>query len=91
MNRATAEDMRRIEALAVERGKTYEQLMERAGEACAGWITADPDMTGGAVTIVCGRGNNGGDGLVMARHLRGRMPVTVILADGQPTAQPARM
>ena len=91
MNRATAEDMRRIEALAVERGKTYEQLMERAGEACAGWITADPDMTGGAVTIVCGRGNNGGDGLVMARHLRGRMPVTVILADGHPTAQPARM
>ncbi|MBR5524113.1 MAG: NAD(P)H-hydrate epimerase, partial [Clostridia bacterium] len=89
MNRATAADMRRIEALAVERGQSYEELMERAGEACAAWMLGRPDMVGGSVTIVCGRGNNGGDGFVLARHLRRVMPVTVVLAEGEPTAHPA--
>ena len=91
MSRATAEDMRRIEQLAVERGSSYEELMDRAGEAVAGWLLARPDMVGGSVVIVCGKGNNGGDGFVMARHLWRVMPVTVVLADGEPTAQPAAM
>jgi len=91
MSRATAEDMRRMEQLAVERGSSYEELMDRAGEAVAGWLLARPDMAGGSVVIVCGKGNNGGDGFVMARHLCRVMPVTVVLADGEPTAQPAAM
>ncbi len=89
MNRATAADMRRMESLAVERGQSYEELMERAGEACAGWMLGRLEQMGGSVAIVCGRGNNGGDGFVLARHLWRVMPVTVILADGEPTAHPA--
>ena len=69
MSRATAEDMRRMEQLAVERGSTYEELMDRAGESVAGWLLARPDMAGGSVVIVCGKGNNGGDGFVAARKL----------------------
>lgn len=91
MNRATAEDMRRIEEIAVEQGASYESLMNRAGEACSAWILSHPDLLGGSVTIVCGRGNNGGDGLVLARSLWRLMSVTVILADGEPTAHPANL
>jgi NAD(P)H-hydrate epimerase len=46
------------------------QLMERAGWAVA---RACVDLMGGTygrrVVVVCGKGNNGGDGLVAARHL----------------------
>ncbi len=45
-------------------------LMERAGRAVARAVV---DLTGGSygrrVVVVCGKGNNGGDGFVAARHL----------------------
>ena len=46
-------------------------LMERAALACTGWIEANlPRQT--SFIILCGRGNNGGDGLAIARQLRER-------------------
>lgn len=90
MSKASAEDMRRIEQLAVERGSSYARLMEKAGESCAAWLREQPDWLGGSVAVVCGRGNNGGDGLVIARHLWQYAAVTVVLAQGEPTAQPAQ-
>ncbi len=89
MNRASAEDMRRIEEMAVELGDSYTRLMETAGAQCATWLRSHPDWEGGSVTVVCGRGNNGGDGFVLARHLCRTTEVTVVLAQGMPTAQPA--
>jgi ADP-dependent NAD(P)H-hydrate dehydratase / NAD(P)H-hydrate epimerase len=44
------------------------ELMERAGRGLAR-LVADR-MPAGAVAVVCGKGNNGGDGLVVARLLR---------------------
>lgn len=45
-------------------------LMENAGRAVADEIKRRLARTGGrAVVLVCGSGNNGGDGLVAARHL----------------------
>lgn len=45
-------------------------LMERAAKACVGWITATPALKGvKRVSIFCGLGNNGGDGLAIARLL----------------------
>ena len=90
MKKATAEDMRRIEALAVERGDSFLSLMERAGQAVAEWIlrewldnrTAEGLDT--RVVIVCGKGNNGGDGFVIARRLAAFADVTVVLAAGKP-------
>ena len=52
------------------RGIPAELLMERAGRAVA---RAAVDVMGGAygrrAVVVCGKGNNGGDGFVAARHL----------------------
>ena len=95
MKKATAEDMRRIEALAVERGDSFPSLMERAGQAVAEWIlrewldnrTAEGLDT--RVVIVCGKGNNGGDGFVIARRLAVFADITVVLAAGKPTTDTA--
>ena len=56
-------------------------LMERAGSGTADFIrNRFGPLAGKRVTIVCGKGNNGGDGLVVARLLRqGRARVTVLL------------
>ncbi len=46
-------------------------LMERAGIGLADFIQSRfGPLRGKRVTVVCGKGNNGGDGLVVARLLR---------------------
>jgi NAD(P)H-hydrate epimerase len=51
-----------------ERGIPSAQLMERAGEGLAGVVARRAPA--GRIAVVCGKGNNGGDGLVAARLLR---------------------
>src|SRR5215217_5226076 len=64
-----AELMRATDKWAIEeRGIAGLELMERAGEGLAR-VTARA-VPEGRIAIVCGKGNNGGDGLVAARHLR---------------------
>jgi NAD(P)H-hydrate epimerase len=59
----TAEEMRRA-----EEGHDVEALMDRAGKAVADHLCADyPGAR--RITVVCGGGNNGGDGRVAARYL----------------------
>ena len=60
----TADETRRAEE--AHQG-SLEELMERAGTAVAGVVLRDFP---GRVTVVCGKGNNGGDGKVCARVLR---------------------
>ncbi len=91
MKEATAADMRTMEQLAVEQGDTYEQLMERAGKVAATWLATRPELAGLPVTVVCGRGNNGGDGLVLARYLCETADVTVVLAAGVPVTDTASL
>jgi NAD(P)H-hydrate epimerase len=64
-----APQMRAVDRWAIdERGVPSLDLMERAGEGVAQAVELlAPD---GPVAIVCGKGNNGGDGLVAARLLR---------------------
>jgi len=60
----TAEEM-----LAAEAGHDVDELMERAGRAVAEFVLEEWDENE-SITIVCGGGNNGGDGRVAARVLR---------------------
>ena len=64
----TAAEMREHEQMAVDKGTTFEQLMENAGQAAAADLLRRFPKAGSAL-IVCGKGNNGGDGLVIARVL----------------------
>src|SRR5260370_5792740 len=53
-------------------------LMENAGRGCAELLRSLGVQ--GPVVICCGKGNNGGDGFVIARHLdNGQVPVKVLL------------
>ena len=67
----TAAEMRAIEAAAVASGKvTGLALMERAGEGVVAAINAAwSGWGGGPVVVLCGPGNNGGDGFVVARTM----------------------
>jgi NAD(P)H-hydrate epimerase len=79
-----AESMRATDRWAIEqRGVPSLDLMERAGAAVA--RAAEELAPDGPVAVLCGKGNNGGDGLVAARLLReaGR-EVAVLLVGGEP-------
>ena len=62
----TAAQMKEIERAGNAHGLPYLQMMENAGLAAYTQLRARLPL-GGALLIVCGKGNNGGDGLVMAR------------------------
>jgi len=79
----TAAQMRRIDRLTTERaGVPSLQLMEQAGRQVVDFLLSRFTPLG-RVTVLCGKGNNGGDGLVVARLLRkeGHKPAVVLLAD----------
>ena len=57
------------EATVLKERITSEALMERAGTAIYNWIRINMMNLDGHISIFCGTGNNGGDGLVVARKL----------------------
>ncbi len=65
----STQQMQAAEKAADASGHTYEQMMEKAGRAVARAIEAQFDLAGVRVLILVGPGNNGGDGLVVARYL----------------------
>ncbi len=79
----TAAEMRRMDALTIARfGVPGATLMERAGVGAAAIILARfPHVRKHGVVVLAGKGNNGGDGFVVARALRKkRVRVDVVLA-----------
>lgn len=70
----TAAEMRTLDARAIrELGIPGPRLMDRAGTGAAAliarWLAP---IRGKTVVVVCGKGNNGGDGFVVARRLKAR-------------------
>ena len=87
----TVQQMRAAEQAAMEAGTSEWALMQRAGSGAAQWTARM--AAGRPVTVLCGPGNNGGDGYVIAEELRRRgNPVHVIAPEGprSDTAKTAR-
>lgn len=92
----TGEQMRGADARAQRMGVSGDKLMEEAGVAVAAAAralmnTAERPRTG-VVLILCGPGNNGGDGLVAARHLAAagiRSAAVLVGADERPATPDA--
>jgi hydroxyethylthiazole kinase-like uncharacterized protein yjeF len=84
----TAEEMRAAEAAAIEAGTPVETLMDRAGRSAAEavWRHAGPLPA----LVLCGPGNNGGDGYVIARALAERGTAVRIAALADPCTPAAR-
>ncbi|MFM8999108.1 MAG: NAD(P)H-hydrate dehydratase [Actinomycetota bacterium] len=87
----TPDEAAALDAATQARGIPAATLMERAGHAVARAAVA---LAGGRygrrVTVVCGAGNNGGDGFVAARVLHGwGVAVTVVAVGGPATRVPA--
>ena len=71
MRVVTASEMREIDRRAIEDyGMPSLDLMERAGGAAAHVIASAGLDAGSKVVVLCGKGNNGGDGFVAARYLQ---------------------
>lgn len=86
----TADNMRKAEEAAVSRGSDYYTLMETAGTKCAEIIAKEDKIK--KITILCGKGKNGGDGFVIARKMweYGFRNIFVILVYGKPTDELCR-
>ncbi|HWH95791.1 MAG TPA: NAD(P)H-hydrate epimerase, partial [Baekduia sp.] len=79
------EQLRATDAWAMaERGIPGVELMERAGEGLARLVASV--APGGDVAVVCGGGNNGGDGYVVGRLLREAGRSVRVLTTVDPTA-----
>lgn len=75
----TVAQMRAAEEALMADGISVHELMQRAGRGAGEWVRR---LAGsGAVTVLCGPGNNGGDGWVIAEYLREHgTPVRAIAA-----------
>ncbi len=85
----TNDEMRRADASAVKAGTPSLTLMENAGRAVADAIAAR--FPPSKVTVLCGPGNNGGDGFVAARLLAAHGFDVVVAAGGDHKGDAAAM
>ena len=85
MKALTAAEMREVDRLTTERhGIPSLQLMENAGKSVFDYLRGSfSDVTASHATILCGKGNNGGDGFVVARLLQdhGFKPAIFLFAE----------
>ncbi len=88
-----SEEMKLVEQYTAKFGLSYQRMMENAGAACARNMRAVLDrdnITGKKIIVVCGKGNNGGDGFVIARKFaENGYNVCVLLASGYPSSAEA--
>jgi hydroxyethylthiazole kinase-like uncharacterized protein yjeF len=84
----TVDRMRAAEQTAIDQGTSVEALMERAGAALAEAVYRFAGPL--PALILCGPGNNGGDGYVAARHLLDRGVEVRVAALSEPKSSAAQ-
>ncbi len=84
----TVAQMQAAEQALIDGGETVSSLMETAGTGAADWVWRLAAHR--PVTIVCGPGNNGGDGYVIARVLQERGLAVSVVAPFEPRTEAAR-
>ena len=81
----TSEEMRAADRATTERfGIASIELMRHAGEAVARFVAREYPQAN-RITVLCGKGNNGGDGFVAARALAGMGKQVRVLLLGTPS------
>jgi hydroxyethylthiazole kinase-like uncharacterized protein yjeF len=92
MHVLTAAEMRACDERTVEQaGIPWQRLMENAGAAVASFVLREYPRAA-RIIVLCGKGNNGGDGMVAARHLdaSGRQVGIVLLSQPEQLTDGAR-
>lgn len=91
MRIVTSKQMKQIEQNSTQYQMSFLRLMENAGCAAARFIVETlHDVSGLNCVAFCGKGNNGGDGFVVARKLlEQNAAVTLALVDGLPVTKDA--
>ena len=82
----SSNQMRTLEKTAVDNGASYYSLMKKAGKSVAKTLIKNFNpKKSEKICILCGKGNNGGDGFVCAKKLsKLNFNVTIILVDNTP-------
>lgn len=84
----TVAQMQAVEQALVDAGVSVDELMQRAGKGAAEWVWR---ISGGRpVTVLCGPGNNGGDGYVIAAEIARRGGAVRVVAPVPPKSEAAR-
>ncbi len=84
----TVAQMQAAEQAIFDAGTSVDELMDIAGTGAAEWIRRI--AAGRAVTVLCGPGNNGGDGYVIARRLSEFGNAVTVVAPLEPATDAAR-
>lgn len=84
----TVAQMRAAEEALFAQGISVEALMEKAGRGAGEYVRRI--AAGRQVTVLCGPGNNGGDGYVIARHLMEHGTPVRVVAAADPATPAAR-
>ena len=85
MKVATVEEMRQLDRRAIEKcGIPDHILMENAGEAVYYAIREEFGVRDRSFAVICGLGNNGGDGFVVARKIQSSGGEAIVFVLGDP-------
>lgn len=85
------EQTKKVENIAQNSGFSELRMMENAGSAASKIISEKQTVSGKSILILVGKGNNGGDGLVVARKLYDSgAAVSVLLTHGMPSTDASK-
>ena len=84
----TVAQMRAAEEALIAAGTSVDELMQRAGRGAGEYVRRI--AAGRPVTVLCGPGNNGGDGYVIAQHLAEHGNPVRVIAAREPGTEAAR-